>query len=137
MLGVLGTLDPSPNNSTIDQMGGSTISISTLSYSTPVLTGPSHLDQIDLSNKDYYPTIAISELLSILQDYSLLHHHHCVQHAVYQKLINKARYTLDTELSTLLGESYSHAYKSVPMLRSCANFGLLIYFNFFTFKAWL
>lgn len=35
---------------------------------------------------------------------------HRGQHAVAQRLINRARDTLDTEVSTLLGESYSRAY---------------------------
>lgn len=38
---------------------------------------------------------------------------HRGQHSIAQKLINKARDTLDTELSTLLGESYSRAYNLV------------------------
>ncbi|MBW0475655.1 hypothetical protein O181_015370 [Austropuccinia psidii MF-1] len=82
VLGILGALDPYRNNSAIDQIGGSAIGIGTSLDSAPILTDPSHPDQIGSSNEYYYPTVAFSALLSILRDSSLSHHHAAVVQAI-------------------------------------------------------
>ncbi|KAI8458016.1 atypical/PIKK/FRAP protein kinase [Phakopsora pachyrhizi] len=82
VLGILGALDPYRNNLAIEQIGGSSIGIGASTDSTPILTDPSHPDQIGSSSEYYYPTVAFSALLSILRDSSLAHHHAAVVQAI-------------------------------------------------------
>lgn len=83
VLGILGALDPY-RNTALDQFGCSSITLgigSSLDLA-PILTDPSHPDQIGSSNENYYPTVAFSALLSILRDSSLSHHHAAVVQAI-------------------------------------------------------
>ncbi|KAI9604455.1 hypothetical protein KEM48_000690 [Puccinia striiformis f. sp. tritici PST-130] len=83
VLGILGALDPY-RNTALDQFGcrGIALGIGSTMDLAPILTDPSHPDQIGSSNENYYPTVAFSALLSILHDSSLSHHHAAVVQAI-------------------------------------------------------
>ncbi|EGG01362.1 uncharacterized protein MELLADRAFT_117828 [Melampsora larici-populina 98AG31] len=82
VLGILGALDPYRNNSDVEQLGASGLGIGSPVDAAPILTDPSHPDQINSSNEHYYPTVAFSALLSILSNSSLAHHHAAVVQAI-------------------------------------------------------